>query len=157
MTGTSLGDVLDGKGGSDTEIGSGGDDTYLLQSGYGVLTLENGVASSDVANGTLSILNESPDNIWLKQVGNNLQVDVMGTSTETTIQGWFSNSYNQLNSITTTSSAGTKSELDSQLSQLVQAMATYSAQNPGFDPTSTANASISDPTLLALVNSSYHH
>jgi len=39
---------------------------------------------------------------------------------------------------------------------LVQAMATYSTQNPGFDPTSTSHPSITDPTLLALTNSSYH-
>ena len=157
LTGTALGDVFDGKGGTDTEIGGGGNDTYLLQSNDGALTIENGVASSNVANGTLSILNESPDDIWLKQVGNDLQVDVMGTSTEATIQGWFSNSYSQLNSITTTDLSGTKSVLDAQLSQLIQAMATYSAQNPGFDPTSAANSSITDPTLLALANSSYHH
>jgi len=157
LTGTALGDVFDGKGGTDTEIGGGGNDTYLLQPSYGALTIENGVASSNVANGTLSILNESPDDIWLKQVGNDLQVDVMGTSTEATIQGWFSNSYSQLNSITTTDSSGTKSVLDTQLSQLIQAMATYSAQNPGFDPTSVANSSITDPALLALANSSYHH
>jgi hypothetical protein len=157
LTGTALGDVFDGTGGTDTEIGGGGNDTYLLQPSYGALTIENGVASSNVANGTLSLLNESPDDIWLKQVGNDLQVDVMGTSTEATIQGWFSNSYSQLNSITTTDTSGTKSVLDAQLSQLIQAMATYSAQNPGFDPTSAANSSITDPTLLALANSSYHH
>jgi Ca2+-binding RTX toxin-like protein len=157
LTGTSGDDIVDGKGGGDTEIGDGGNDTYILKANYGALTIENGVASNNAANGTLSILNESPDDIWLTQVGNNLQIDVMGTTTEATIQGWFSNSYNQLNSITTTDATGTTSVLDSQLSQLVQAMATYSAQNPGFDPTSVANPSITDPTLLALANSSYHH
>jgi Ca2+-binding RTX toxin-like protein len=158
LTGTALGDVFDGEGGTtDTEIGGGGNDTYLLQPGYGALTVQNGVATSNTANGTLSILNESLDDIWLKQVGNDLQVDIMGTTTEATIQGWFSNSYSQLSAIKVTDSAGATSVLDSQLSQLVQAMATYSAQNLGFDPTSATNPAITDPTLLALANSSYHH
>jgi len=156
LTGTAFSDIFDAKGSSDTEIGAGGNDTYMLQSGSGSLTIENGVSTNDVASGTLSILNESANDIWLKEVGNDLQVDIMGTQTEATIQGWFTNSYSQLNAITVSGSTGTTSILDSQLSQLVQAMATYSAQNPGFDPASSTNPAITDPNLLTLVNSSYH-
>jgi len=156
LTGTIFSDVFNAAASGDTEVGGGGNDTYMLQSGSGSLTIENGVSTNDVASGTLSILNESANDIWLKEVGNDLQVDIMGTQTEATIQGWFTNSYSQLNAITVSGSTGTTSILDSQLSQLVQAMATYSAQNPGFDPASSTNPAITDPNLLTLVNSSYH-
>jgi hypothetical protein len=35
-------------------------------------------------------------------------------------------------------------------------MATFSSNNPGFDPTSSADPVINDPTLLAAVNSAWH-
>jgi hypothetical protein len=39
-------------------------------------------------------------------------------------------------------------KLDSQISQLVQAMATYSAANPGFDPTSSSVHTLPNDTAL---------
>ena len=45
----------------------------------------------------------------------------------------------------------------SQLSQLVQAMATYSTANPEFDPTSSGNTSVpSDPTLQTAMAAAWH-
>ena len=55
---------------------------------------------------------------------------VIGPIGEMATPSWFSSSSNQLEEIT---AGGMK--LDSQVSQLVQAMATYSASNSGFDPT----------------------
>lgn len=151
------GNIFDGKGGDDIETGNTGNNTYITQSGYGALTINNGSSSNNVASGSLSILNESIQDIWLKKVGNDLELDIMGTNTEATVKGWFSDSYHQLNSIAVTDSNGVHSVLDTQLNQLVQAMATYSAQNPGFDPTTPANSAITDSSLLALAASSYHH
>ena len=65
--------------------------------------------------------------------GNNLQIDILGTNTSVTATNWFSSSSNQLQEIT---AGGLK--IDSQVSQLVQAMATYSADNSGFDPTASS-------------------
>jgi hypothetical protein len=53
----------------------------------------------------------------------------MGTLREVMVSGWFASTSSQLRRIT----AGGLI-LDSQVSQLVQAMATYSTNNPGFDP-----------------------
>jgi len=157
LSGTQSSEVFDGKGGADAEIGDGGNDTYILGKGYGALTIENGVSTNNVSKGSLSIANENPNSVWFQRSGSDLQIELMGTNTEATIQGWFSNSYSQLSSISITDSTGVKSVLDVQLNQLIQGMASYSAQNPGFDPTATANSVIHDATLIALVGSSYHH
>jgi hypothetical protein len=48
-------------------------------------------------------------------------------------------------------------KLDSQVSQLVQAMAIYSANNPGFDPASPSISSLpSDASLQNAVAATWH-
>ena len=59
--------------------------------------------------------------LWFLQCGNDLQIDLFGTQTEVSIKNWFSGGGNQLQEIT---AGGLKS--DSQISQLVQAIATHS-------------------------------
>jgi hypothetical protein len=51
--------------------------------------------------------------------------------------------------------AGDGLKLDSQLQQLVSAMATFTANNPGFDPT-TATQMPDDPNLQNTLASSWH-
>ena len=82
--------------------------------------------------------------------GNNLQIDVMGTNSQVTVNNWFSSPSSDLTEIT----AGGM-ELDSQVAQLVQAMATYSASNPGFNPTTTAQAP-NDPALQSTIAAAWH-
>ncbi|MFM0742296.1 hemolysin, partial [Paraburkholderia xenovorans] len=156
LYGTASADVFDGKGGTDIETGRGGSDTYVLQQGYGALTIVNGISSSNGAAGNLSIQGANPNEIWLQRVGNNLQVDLMGSTTEATIQNWFSNTYSQLGNLTVSGGSAGTLTLDAQINQLIQAMATFSGNNPGFDPTSTAHQTITDPTALAAVNTAWH-
>jgi hypothetical protein len=75
----------------------------------------------------------------------------MGTKSSITVENWFASAGNQLQEIT---AGGLK--IDSQVSQLVQAMATYAANNPGFDPTAASQAP-NDPTLQNAIASSWHH
>lgn len=156
LYGTLGADLFDGKGGNDVEVGDGGSDTYVLQPGYGSLTIVNGISSSNTAAGDLSIQYANPNDIWLQRVGNNLQVDLMGSTTEATIQNWFSNTYSQLGEITVSGGSAGNLTVDAQINQLVQAMATFSGNNPGFDPTSASNPVITDPTVLAAVNTAWH-
>jgi hypothetical protein len=46
-------------------------------------------------------------------------------------------------------------KLDSQIAQLVSAMATYSANNSGFDPTQASQAP-NDPTLQNAITAAWH-
>ncbi|MFM0158551.1 MULTISPECIES: beta strand repeat-containing protein [Paraburkholderia] len=156
LTGTPSAEVFDGKGGNDVEYGKGGDDTYVMQAGYGAQTIVNGVYSGAAA-GDLAAADVNPDNLWLQRVGNDLQVDIMGSTTEATIQNWFTYTASQLSEITVSGGAAGNLTLDTQINGLVQAMATFSANNTAFDPTSSSNPIITDPTVLAEVNAAWHH
>jgi hypothetical protein len=88
----------------------------------------------------------------LLQSGNDLKIDILGTNTSVTATGWFSSNANQLQEIT----AGSL-KIDNQVSQLVQAMATYSANNPGFDPTSSSIGTVpNDPGLQNSLAAAWH-
>jgi hypothetical protein len=68
------------------------------------------------------------------------------------VNSWFSSSAYQLQEIT---AGGMK--LDSQVSQLVQAMATYSSNNWGFDPTASSNQVVpNDNGLQTAMSAAWH-
>jgi hypothetical protein len=132
--------------------------------------INNGVSTTNSANGTLFFGHGIADNqLWFDRVdnsgtistsGNNLRIDIMGSTTSMTINGWYiggSSTYEQLSEFQL-SDSGLK--LDSQLANLVSAMATfetnYAAAHGGtaFDPTSVS--SISDTTVLSAVSSDWH-
>lgn len=92
------------------------------------------------------------DDLWFQRFGNDLKIDLIGTNTAVDVSGWFNGSNNQLQEI---SAGGLK--IDSQISQLVQAMATYSASNPAFDPTASGIHTLpSDTNLQAAVAAAWH-
>ena len=93
----------------------------------------------------------SDQTIWFEQTGNDLQMNVLGASSEITISNWYSSTAHQLQEITAGGLA-----LDSQLASLVSAMATYSAAHASFDPT-TASQMPSDTALAAAIGSAWHH
>jgi len=91
-------------------------------------------------------------NLWFEHAGNDLKIDLLGTNTSTTVSNWFSGSSGALQEIT---AGGLK--IDSQISQLVQAMATYSANNSGFDPTSSSIQALpNDTALQGAVSAAWH-
>lgn len=172
INGTTGNDTLDGSGGFDTLVGNGGVDTYRFGRGDGVEQIVNGVANANLAAGELNLGPGITDaNIWLDRVdsggnvsanGANLRVDILGTRDAITIDNWFASgaNYAQLGDIAL-SDSGLK--LDAQLNTLVQAMAAFETNfgltNGGaaFDPTNPSNTMMTDPTVLAAVNSAWHH
>jgi hypothetical protein len=88
--------------------------------------------------------------LWFTQSGNSLAIQVMGGQDRTTVSNWFSTSTARLQEI----KAGGL-EIDSGVAQLVQAMATYSANNPGFNPT-TATQAPNDAGLQAAIAAAWH-
>ena len=106
--------------------------SYLATTGSGQISItaaQGGGTANDLDfTGALT-----DQNLWFLQSANNLQIDILGSSTSVTVNNWFANTPDQLQEI---SAGGLK--IDSQVSQLVQAMATYSSNNPGFNPTASA-------------------
>jgi len=132
----------------------GGYDTYKFGSLLGHATVNN-LASDGVTgpNGEVDFGTGITDQkLWFQQNGNDLQIDLLGTTNHVTVSNWFGgNDRAQVQSINTADGL----KLDTELQQLVSAMATYSANHPGFDPTQ-ASQMPNDPTLQSTLASAWH-
>jgi hypothetical protein len=150
LTGSNDGaNVFELGAGVETVTGGTCSNTYHFGAGSGQAVIQvNGSSSS---TNELDFGNGITDNeLWFRQLGNDLQIDLLGTSSEVTVRGWFASTNNQLQEIT---AGGLK--LDTQVSQLVQAMAIYSAANAGFDPTQAAQIP-SNSGLQGAVAAAWH-
>jgi len=77
---------------------------------------------------------------------------VTGSTSHVTVANWFAGPQSQLQEIT---AGGLK--LDSQIAQLVQAMATYSATHEGFDPSASGTTQTpNDPALQGAIAAAWH-
>jgi beta-glucanase (GH16 family) len=151
ITGNTGNDVLDGGGGDDLLVGAGGNDVYKFAIGGGQDTIVNS-SGTGAASGELDFgAGIAKDQLWLVRSANDLQIDRMGSSDHVTLAGWYSNTPAQLQAIKTASGA----VLDTQIGQLVQAMASFQSANPGFDPTQVAQAP-DDPTLQNAIAAAWH-
>ncbi|MBS3917002.1 MAG: calcium-binding protein, partial [Sulfuritalea sp.] len=121
-------DFLDGGSGNDTLIGGVGNDTYWLARGYGNDTIQENdatVGNTDTARFDTGI---AVDQLWFRHVGNNLEVSIIGTTDKFTIQNWYSGSAYHVEQFRT---ADDRLLLDSQVENLVQAMAAFSPPASG--------------------------
>ena len=137
--------------GSETITGGAAGNRYEISTATGQATIY-----ANTSAGSPNELNFdggiSDQNLWFVQSGNDLNVDLLGTNTSVSLKGWFSGGSSQLQDIT---AGGLK--IDSQISQLVQSMATYATNNPGFDPTSSSTTVVpNDPTLQSAVSAAWH-
>jgi Ca2+-binding RTX toxin-like protein len=154
IAGTGLNVTLNSGVGNDTMTGNNGDTSYGFGYSFGEDTINNVGTSGATAHGEISFNDYiTSSNLWFEQVGNNLQIDLLGTLDHVTVNNWFgSNAAAQVSSINTT---GDSMHLDSQVAQLVQAMATYATNNSGFNPTS-ATSMPTDTTLQTALAASWH-
>lgn len=87
----------------------------------------------------------------LKRITERIE-EIDSSATNVTVDNWFGGSDSEMQEIT---AGGLK--IDGQVSQLVQAMATYSANNPAFDPASASGSTTpSDAGLQSAIASSWH-
>jgi hypothetical protein len=147
-------DTLQAGSGANTNLyGGGGYVTYKFGSSFGGDTIFNGYAGSQTtASGEVDFLGGTTDeNLWFQQSGNDLQINLLGTSDQITLSNWFgSNAKAQVEKFTADGLT-----LDSQVSSLVSAMATYAAANSSFNPT-TATSMPTDTTLQSAIASAWH-
>jgi hypothetical protein len=150
--GNGSGDILKAGSGNDTMTGGNGNTSYIFGSNFGQDSINNVGTSGTTAHGEIDFGSYTSSDLWFEQVGNNLQIDLLGSSDHLTVNNWFgSNAAAQVGGINTSDSL----HLDSQVAQLVQAMASYTGNNSGFDPT-TATAMPTDTTLQTALAASWH-
>ncbi|MCW5263101.1 hypothetical protein D5045_24085 [Verminephrobacter eiseniae] len=112
-------DVLEGGAGTDHLDGGSGDDRYQFGRGAGADTITDTAGSAD----ELTIgANVATDQLWLRRVGQNLEVSIIGTADKCTINNWYAGSANRVERFST--SAG-NALLNSQFDALVSAMAAF--------------------------------
>ena len=143
-------DTLDGGSGSDTLVGGLGGDTYLLGRGYGNDTIaENdanqaGAANTDVARFLSGI---SANQLWFRKAGNDLEVQVIGTADKFTIDRWYKGAQYRVEQFQTTD--GNKTLMESQVQNLVNAMAAFAPPAAGQTSLSSSTAAALNPVIAA--------
>lgn len=90
LTGDSNANVLNGGAGNDTISLGAGDDTVEFGVGSGTDTVTDD-GFDGTSTDTLALLGSlDPNDVWFAQVGDDLQLDLLGSSDRLTLQGWFS-------------------------------------------------------------------
>ncbi|GKS84254.1 putative Ig domain-containing protein [Acidovorax sp. SUPP1855] len=128
LTGGAGADYLDGAAGADTLVGGLGNDTYWLGRGYGLDTIQENDSTSgnqDIAKFANDI---SSRQLWFRKSGNNLEVSVIGTNDKFMVTDWYSGTKNQVERF---DAGDGKSLTNSQVQNLVQAMASFSPPAAG--------------------------
>jgi Ca2+-binding RTX toxin-like protein len=146
LTANAGNDTLDGAAGLDTLIGGAGNDTYMLGRGYGAdLVQENDstAGNTDLASFLTGI---SEYQLWFQRTGNDLVASVIGTSDKLTVQGWYLGGANHVEQFKT---AEGKTLLDSQVQNLVNAMAAFSPPAPGQETLPSNYATTLNPVIAA--------
>ncbi|UQZ90123.1 hypothetical protein C4J81_13305 [Deltaproteobacteria bacterium Smac51] len=108
-------DTLDGGSGNDYLEGGAGDDTYLFRAGWGQDTINNSGGGNDL----LKFEDLNPAELWFGKSGNHLTIGLVGSSDKVTVSNWYYSSSYMVDTI----EAGGSVITESQVAQMVQAMA----------------------------------
>jgi Ca2+-binding RTX toxin-like protein len=150
LTGTVFDDTLYGNGGNDTLNGGSGNDT--LNGGLGNDTfrfaLDDGQDlvqdSSGTADRVLFQSGINPLDLIISQQANDLRIAIEGTTDQITVQNWYTSTANRTERI---QAGNGEVLLSSQVDQLIQAMAQFTA-NTGLSWDAAAGGA-GDPTQQA--------
>ncbi len=155
------GQVLTGGAGTDTLVVGTGNDTLNGGTGYtaysfgtvfGQDTINNAYAGNTVAKGEIDFATGiNNEKLWFQKSGSDLLIDLLGTTDQVKVAGWYG--ANAGADVQTINAGGLK--LDTQVAQLVNAMATYGTANPAFNPV-TAGTMPTDTTLQSAIAAAWH-
>jgi Ca2+-binding RTX toxin-like protein len=147
IAGTADADTLSGNTGNDTLNGGLGNDTYIFNKGDGTDTIvenDSTVGNTDVLKLSAGI---SFDQLWFNQVGNDLDISVIGTNDMVVVKDWYSGSARHVEQIQTVD--GNRTLIDTQVQQLVQAMASMTPLAAGQTSLPPAYQTALAPVLAA--------
>ncbi|WP_343653869.1 calcium-binding protein [Herbaspirillum sp.] len=149
ITGNRGDNILIGGIGNDTLIGQSGNDTYRFRRGDGSDT----IIDSDSTEGNLDVLELSgikQQNLWFRHTGNDLQINVLGSSDQITVKDWYATSQGAgANHIERIKTAEGYTLHDSDVDKFVEAMAGFAV--PSALQTSWTNGQQSNGRVLLTV------
>ncbi|MCL2791349.1 MAG: hypothetical protein FWD79_12050, partial [Desulfobulbus sp.] len=122
-------DTLDGGAGDDLLQGGTGDDTYLFGRGYGNDTIVENDPTPGNTDTARFLEDITSDQLWFRQVDNDLEISVIGTTDTLTIRDWYNGPQNHVERFETT--ADNKVLTDTQVDALVSAMASFAPPASG--------------------------
>ena len=128
ITGNRGNNLLTGGLGNDTLIGQAGNDTYQFARGDGqdiVIDNDATLGNTDV----LQLTNINQTNLWFKHVGNDLQINVLGTTDQITVKDWYLGGTTD-NHIERIKTADGLTLYDTDVEQFVQAMNAFAPPTP---------------------------
>jgi Ca2+-binding RTX toxin-like protein len=146
LTGGAGNDTLNGGAGADSLVGGFGNDTYWLGRGFGIDTITENDATAgntDVARFEAGI---ATDQLWFAKSGNHLNVSIIGTSDRFTHNNWYLGNQYHVEQFKTSDG---KTLLDSQVQNLVSAMAGFAPPAAGQTTLTTSQASALAPVISA--------
>ncbi|PWK30688.1 calcium-binding protein [Cupriavidus plantarum] len=146
LTGNAGANVLDGGAGADKLIGGAGNDTYVLGRGYGADQITENDTTAGNQDAVLFGGNVSADQLWFSQSGNNLDVSIIGTGDKFTLNNWYlGNQYH----VEQFRLANGEILQDTQVANLVQAMAAFAPPASGQTTLPANYASTLQPVIAA--------
>jgi Ca2+-binding RTX toxin-like protein len=150
LTGNRGNNTLTGGAGDDLLIGGAGNDTYVFARGDG----RDQINDNDATRGNQDVLqfkDIKQTNLWFSQVGQDLQIDVMGSSDRLTISDWFAGgSSGTDHHVERIRTADGNTLHDTDVAQLVQAMASFAPPASLQTEWSNGQASASGKVLLTV-------
>jgi Ca2+-binding RTX toxin-like protein len=146
LTGNSGANILDGGSGLDTLHGGDGADKYILGRGHGSDVIQENDTNTSSIDTAQFLSGIATNQLWFQQSSNNLVVSVIGTADQFTIQDWYSGSAYHLEQFKT---ADGKTLLDSQVQNLVNAMASFSPPAMGQTTLPQNYADALNPVIAA--------
>ncbi|ALU90072.1 hemolysin-type calcium binding protein [Herbaspirillum rubrisubalbicans M1] len=141
--------IINGGLGNDTLVGLAGNDVYQFARGDG----QDLVVDNDATAGNLDVLQLSginQTNLWFKHVGDDLQINVMGSTDQISIKDWYQGgSSGKDNRIERIRTAEGFTMYDTDVERLVQAMAAFAP--PAATQTSWSSGQTSNGKVLMTV------
>ncbi|MBC7837923.1 MAG: putative Ig domain-containing protein [Nitrospiraceae bacterium] len=114
--------TLAGNSGNNVLTGLGGNDTYQYSRGGGQDTVIDNSGASDTMQFGVTI---NPLDLVISRQANDLRLTIHGSTGQVTIQNWYSGATNQAETI---QAGNSQTLLSTQVDQLIQAMAGFTAQ-----------------------------
>lgn len=135
-------DTLLGGAGNDTLSGGSGSDTYYFGRSEGSDTLQENTGTTDSVIFTGGV---APNQIWFSRVGSDLEISIIGTTDVLTVDDWYSGTAYHVEQFI----AGSATLLDTQVDNLVNAMAGLPEPSLGQTTLSPYLASQLEPVIAA--------